>query len=523
MRLQINRLLSFGLRRGLIFERDLQYSANRLLAVLGEASFAFEPVEENLESPAAILEAMLDLAAAKGLVEDTAARRDLFDALIMDCLCPRPSEVAWRFGELYKRSPEAATDYFFDLSVAANYIRKTRTDLNVSWPFESPFGRLEITINLSKPEKDPRDIAAALAAPASGYPACLLCRENEGFAGNLGHPARQNLRLVPLPDWIAQGLLGPAKRGAAAAPAADGGPEEWFMQYSPYIYYDEHSIFLNRLHIPMRIDKPTLIRLLGILDFLPHYFVGSNADLPIVGGSILTHDHYQGGCYRMPVESAEAEALYRLEGFPGVEISRVKWPLSTLRLRGAGKGELADLANLVLEAWRGYSDQSLGILADTGAPHNTVTPVARRRGTLYELDLILRNNRTTPERPYGLFHPNESLHHVKKENIGLIEAMGLAILPSRLLLELGEIERALAEGRGSLAGEPELAKHEAWYQAVLRPKAAGLSGGALKDLIRSEVGAKFLGCLLDAGVFKRDEAGLAGFERFVASLGLGRR
>ena len=493
---QINRLLSFALRRGLTPREDLQYAANRLLAACGEACFAFEEMEEDLCSPAPILDEILDLMAEKAAFEDTPANRDLFDTLLMDCLTPRPAEVARRFKELYAESPEAATGYFYDLSVNSNYIRKTRTDKNIFWPYQSPYGRLEITINVSKPEKDPRDIASALAQPSSGYPTCLLCRENEGFAGNQSHPARQNLRLAPLPESVSNGY--------------DGSVSEWFMQYSPYIYYNEHCIFLNSLHIPMRIDRTTLGRLLSILDFLPHYFAGSNADLPIVGGSILTHDHYQGGRHAMPIEAAQAERAIGLKGYGSVSVARVKWPLSTLRLAGPDKLEMASLANKILLFWRGYDDPRLDIISKTGSvPHSTVTPVARRRNNLYELDLVLRNNRKSEKYPFGIFHPHEALHHIKRENIGLIEAMGLAILPARLLNELADIEKALSEGREALGGS---GLHDEWYLELRR---ALEPGADIHQKVRDAVGAKFLRCLLDAGVFKRDKAGLEGFDRFI--------
>ena len=510
---QINRLLNFALKRGLTPRQDLHYAANRLLAVLGEASFSFEEIDEPSPSADPILEDILDLAVMRSLVEDTPINRDLFDTLIMDCLTPRPAEVARRFAELYEGSPEAATDYFYDLSVSSNYIRKARTDKNIVWSCPSPFGNLEITINVSKPEKDPRDIAAALAAPKAGYPACLLCRENEGFAGNQGHPARQNLRLIPLPLEIARGL------GGCGA--------EWFMQYSPYIYYNEHCIFLNSVHAPMVVDHVALRRLVDILDFLPHYFVGSNADLPIVGGSILTHDHYQGGRRLMPIEGAAVESAFELPGYGDVSVGRLRWPLSTLRLAGRSKERLADLAFHILSAWRGYSDPGADVLAHfEGVPHNAITPVARRAGELYVMDLILRNNRTSLERPYGIFHPHQDVHHIKKENIGLIEAMGLAILPPRLLGELAAIEKALAAGDEALPGPESPDRlaggiHDDWYLELRRQCQPGAD---IHQLIRSEVGAKFLRCLLDAGVFKRDEAGLAAFDRFVEHVrsGLGK-
>ena len=492
---ELNRLLSFALRAELIEESEAVYAANQLIGLLKLPEFTREEVGAAPSSPTPILESILDYAAEKKLIENTQAQRDLFDTLIMGCLTPRPSAVIKRWRELYAESPRQATDYYYQFSIATDYIRKSRTDRNISWKTATEFGDLDITINVSKPEKDPRDIAAAKLQPASGYPRCLLCRENEGFFGTLSHPARQTLRLIPL------------KLGG----------EDWFLQYSPYIYYNEHCIILKHEHVPMKISRRTFERLLDILDFLPHYFVGSNADLPIVGGSILSHDHYQGGRYRFAMDDAPMEKFYR-PVVGGVEMGRVKWPMSALRLKSAAKPALVEAADLILTRWRGYSDAKADILAESyGRPHNTITPIARKTGDGYELDLVLRNNRATPEFPLGLFHPHEDVQHIKKENIGLIEVLGLAILPDRLIKELALLRQALAEGRADVADQPDLEKHAHWYQE-LRPKLKDIPPDTLEEELRHEVGLKFLRVLQDAGVFKRDEKGFIAFDRFVESL-----
>ncbi len=495
---ELNRLLYFALRRGLIEPADFFYSANRLIALLGIHSFAPVDIDEALPTADPVLENLLDYAAEKALIENTSTRRDLFDTLLMDCVTARPAEVVRRFESLHAQSPERATDYFYQFSIASNYVRKDRTDRNISWRAPTEYGELDVTINVSKPEKDPRDIAAAKLAPQSGYPACLLCRENEGFAGNLHHPARQTLRLIP------------RRMGDA----------QWFLQYSPYIYYNEHCIALLREHVPMKISRATFENLLGLLDWLPHYFFGSNADLPIVGGSILSHEHYQGGRYRFAMNDAPVEKRYAGPGFAGVAVGRVKWPMSALRLESRDAGAMIDLADRVLRAWRDYSDESVGVLAATDEPHNTITPIAHKNGADYVLDLVLRNNRRSAEFPLGIFHPHEDVQHIKKENIGLIEVMGLAILPPRLIPELEGLANALAAGRDDVADDPDLAKHAHWLPE-LKARLAGLAPEALPEALRREVGLKFRKVLEDAGVFKRDAAGLAAFDRFVATLGPG--
>ena len=428
---EINRLLNFAKQNMLINEDDYYYAANRLLDVLKVDAFEPEFVDEKLPTAMPILENMLDYAAEKGLIENTTENRDLFDTRIMDCVMPRPSEVVRRFTNDYARSPKAATDEFYKMSIASNYIRKDRIDKNIVWKTATEYGDLDITINLSKPEKDPRDIAKAKLAPSSGYPKCLLCRENEGYAGHPGHPARETHRLIPL-------------RLSA---------HRWFLQYSPYTYYNEHCIVLNRKHVPMKVSRKSFENLLDFVTIFPHYFLGSNADLPIVGGSILSHDHYQGGRYTFAMAKAPIEKFYTFPGFEDIKVGRVKWPMSTIRLQGEDRETLADLAEKILDAWRKYSDPSVEILAETdGTPHNTITPIARRRGNLYELDLVLRNNRTTKEHPLGLFHPHAEVHHIKKENIGLIEVMGLAVLPARLKKEMARVGEELVKGTPDISG-----------------------------------------------------------------------
>ena len=445
---EINRLLNFAKQNMLINEDDYYYAANRLLDVLKVDAFEPEFVDEKLPTAMPILENMLDYAAEKGLIENTTENRDLFDTRIMDCVMPRPSEVVRRFTNDYARSPKAATDEFYKMSIASNYIRKDRIDKNIVWKTATEYGDLDITINLSKPEKDPRDIAKAKLAPSSGYPKCLLCRENEGYAGHPGHPARETHRLIPL-------------RLSA---------HRWFLQYSPYTYYNEHCIVLNRKHVPMKVSRKSFENLLDFVTIFPHYFLGSNADLPIVGGSILSHDHYQGGRYTFAMAKAPIEKFYTFPGFEDIKVGRVKWPMSTIRLQGEDREELADLAEKILDAWRKYSDPSVEILAETdGTPHNTITPIARRRGNLYELDLVLRNNRTTKEHPLGLFHPHAEVHHIKKENIGLIEVMGLAVLPARLKKEMARVGEELVKGTPDISGMTEIASHADWYK-MLREK-----------------------------------------------------
>lgn len=492
---EISRLLHFARQKGLIAPEDEVYAANRLLDVLHVEDYVPEEVDETLETATPILECMLDYAAEKGLIEGTTDERDLFDTRIMDCVMPRPSEVVRAFRTYYEESPREATDYYYALSIASNYIRKARIDKNIAWKTATEFGDLDVTINLSKPEKDPRDIAKAKLAKAAGYPKCLLCRENEGYAGRVNHPARETHRLIPL----------------------DLAGHPWFLQYSPYTYYNEHCIVLNNDHVPMVISRETFENLTAFLEIFPHYFAGSNADLPIVGGSILSHDHYQGGRYTFAMERAAVEQEYRFANYPQVRAGRVKWPMSTLRLTSSDKGALIDLATAILAAWRTYSDASADILAETDAPHNTITPIARRRGADYEFDLVFRNNRTTAEHPLGLFHPHAEVHHIKKENIGLIEVLGLAILPARLKSEMEQIRAELLRGTADIAGIADIEKHADWYRSV-RAAHTTVTEGNVDGILRDEIGKVFLEVLTHAGVFKRDTAGMAAFDRWIESI-----
>ncbi len=493
---EINRLLNFAKQRGLISEDDYYYSANLLIDVLQVSEFVPEEIDETLEIAAPILSRMLDYAAAEGLIEDTANERDLFDTRIMNCVMPRPSEVVRKFQSDYARAPKAATDNFYKMSIASNYIRKDRIDKNLVWKTPTEYGELDVTINLSKPEKDPRDIAKAKLVKSSSYPQCLLCRENEGFAGHAGHPARQTHRLIPL-------------RLAS---------HRWFMQYSPYTYYNEHCIVLNRKHIPMKVNRKSFENLLDFVTIFPHYFLGSNADLPIVGGSILSHDHYQGGRYEFAMAKASVEKSYSVPGFAHVKIGRVKWPMSTIRLTGEDREELADLAEIILNKWRGYSDERVGIFAETnGEPHNTITPIARRRGNAYELDLVLRNNRRSEEHPLGIFHPHAEVHHIKKENIGLIEVMGLAVLPARLKKEMHLLGQELVKGTADIADQEELACHAGWYKE-LREKYPQVTAEQVDGILQAEIGEVFKTVLVHAGVYKRDAEGMAAFDRFMQAV-----
>ena len=505
---RILELTEYGLVTGLIEPQDKRFTINRLLELFhideleDEVTAAYEkrtPMtqESAEEALPQILAEMLDYAAEQMLIPDnTITYRDLFDTKIMSMLVPRPSEVVRRFYDLYeKESPQAATDYFYKLSRDTDYIRRYRVKKDLKWIADTEFGTLDITINLSKPEKDPRDIAKAKLAPSSGYPKCLLCRENEGYAGHPGHPARETHRLIPL-------------RLSA---------HRWFLQYSPYTYYNEHCIVLNRKHVPMKVSRKSFENLLDFVTIFPHYFLGSNADLPIVGGSILSHDHYQGGRYTFAMAKAPIEKFYTFPGFEDIKVGRVKWPMSTIRLQGEDREELADLAEKILDAWRKYSDPSVEILAETdGTPHNTITPIARRRGNLYELDLVLRNNRTTKEHPLGLFHPHAEVHHIKKENIGLIEVMGLAVLPARLKKEMARVGEELVKGTPDISGMTEIASHADWYK-MLREKYPTVSEQDVTGILEEEIGKVFETVLTHAGVYKRDAKGMEAFDRFVAT------
>lgn len=488
---EINRLINFALYHKLITPMDITWASNSLIGILGIHSFERENINETFTaSPDSILAKILDWSAENNLIENTETERDLLDTELMGALTPRPSDVIAQFEALRAESPVKATDYFYALGVSSNYIRSERTAKNICWKTSTDFGELDITVNMSKPEKDPRDIAKARAVKSSGYPKCLLCRENEGFYGHHGHPARQNIRLIPVE------LQG----------------RQWYFQYSPYSYYNEHCIVLNEKHVPMLISRETFENLFAFIAKFPHYFVGSNADLPIVGGSILSHDHYQGGRYVFAMERAPIEKEYRTD-VPEITAGRVKWPMSAIRLRSKNPERLVDLADRVLSAWREWTDETVGILAySDGEPHNTITPIARRRGEDYEVDLVLRNNRTSDEHPLGIFHPHAEVHHIKKENIGLIEVMGLAVLPARLKGALEKICSVWLEGKESLPSELEA--HETWYEG-LRKKHNGLSGeGEVRAMLRDEVGHVFTQVLTDSGVYKRTAEGLAAFDKF---------
>ncbi len=493
---EINRLINFALKKSLITEADKIYSTNMLLGLLNLNEFETEEINEDLATPTPILENILDYAAENKMIENTVTERDLFDTNIMNCVMPRPSEVINKFNEILSKSPENATDYYYNLSIASNYIRKDRIDKNIIWKATTEYGDLDITINLSKPEKDPRDIAKAKLVKSSSYPKCLLCKENEGFYGTMNHPARQTHRIIPLKFR----------------------DENWFLQYSPYTYYNEHCIILNGNHVPMKITRNTFDNLLSFTDILPHYFAGSNADLPIVGGSILSHDHYQGGHYTFAMEEAPIEKTYSINEYSNIEIGKVKWPMSVIRISGDNKNELVDLADHILTVWRNYSDESVDILSHTGdEPHNTITPIGRKRNGKYELDLVLRNNRTSKEHPLGIFHPHSEVHHIKKENIGLIEVMGLAVLPARLKEELNLLKNYLLSNTKDISKDEVVAKHSDWYNYIIE-KYSDINENNAEDILRKEVGLKFLEVLNHAGVFKRDSEGSAGFDRFINTL-----
>ncbi len=502
---RILELTEYGLVTGLITEDDKIYTINRLMELLEldemedrvfEAYAARQPMtqqsaEESLED---ILAEMMNYAYEKGIMkENSIVYKDLFDTKIMGILVPRPAEVRAGFKELYEHtSAQAATDYFYKLSCDSNYIRRQRIKKDRKWTTETEFGTLDITINLSKPEKDPKAIAAAKNAKQSAYPKCQLCKENEGYAGRVNHPARQNHRIIPVTI----------------------NHSDWYFQYSPYVYYNEHCIVFNSLHTPMKIERATFGKLLDFVTQFPHYFVGSNADLPIVGGSILSHDHFQGGHYTFAMAKAPIEKTLTFKGFEDVKAGIVKWPMSVIRISSADKDRLIELADRILKAWRGYMDEDAFIFAETnGEPHNTITPIARKRGEDYELDLVLRNNITTEEHPLGVYHPHAKLHHIKKENIGLIEVMGLAVLPARLKDEMAALSKAILEKKDIRADEV-LAKHADWVEEFL-PKYDHIDETNIMDILHEEIGLVFNEVLKDAGVYKCTEEGRKAFMRFI--------
>lgn len=483
-------LVNYAEGCGLIGSRDRLWAVNNILDALKKPSFDGDMSRKDARPLNEILDALTDHAVESGIIDDNMTSRELFDTELMGRLTPRPSDVARTFSEKYGVSPKTATDWYYKFSGDTNYIRRDRIAKDVKWLSETSCGNLEITINLSKPEKDPRAIAAAKLAPQSGYPKCLLCAENEGYAGRLDHPARQNHRLIPVE------LHG----------------ESWFLQYSPYVYYNEHCIVLNSKHVPMVIDRTAFEKLLEFIGKFPHYFVGSNADLPIVGGSILSHEHFQGGAHEFPMAKAPIRRQVSFRGFDDVTAGIVRWPMSVIRLRSPEPERLAELADKLLRSWRGYTDKDAFIFAETnGEPHNTVTPIARRRGDDYELDLVLRNNITTDEYPLGVYHPHQELHHIKKENIGLIEVMGLAVLPARLKSELAELSEVLISG-GDVGSVPSIAKHADWA-AELREK-YDFTRGSTDEILKLEVGRVFEKVLEHAGVYKSEDA----FMKFIESV-----
>ncbi|MBQ6825284.1 MAG: UDP-glucose--hexose-1-phosphate uridylyltransferase [Clostridia bacterium] len=492
---EIEKLVCYGIEKSLISKEDKAWAINRVLELLELEDFNESGEAYNNVDLEETLNAILDFAAKKGIINDTVTERDLFDTKLMGVFVSKPSEITDKFYNLYNENPKAATDYFYKLCVNSNYIRDYRVKKDLKWVTSTKYGDLDITVNLSKPEKDPKEIAAAKKAKQSGYPKCMLCKENIGYAGRLNFPARQNHRIIPVTI----------------------NDSEWFLQYSPYVYYNEHCIVFSGEHTPMAINTATFKKLLDFVKQFEHYFVGSNADLPIVGGSILTHDHFQGGNYTFAMARAKIEKSYTVKGFEDVEIGRVCWPMSVLRLRSEDADRLIELADKILTAWRGYTDEGAFIFAETdGEPHNTITPIARKSDDKFELDLVLRNNITTEEHPLGVYHPHSELHNIKKENIGLIEVMGLAVLPSRLKSEIAILaEKILANS--DLRADEVTAKHADWVDSFM-PKYETVNEENIMDILKTEIGLVFEKVLEHAGVFKRDEQGSAAFDKFVDAL-----
>lgn len=512
----IYELIEYGVRNGLIPEEDIAYRINVLAEILGVSDFEirYADFKANRREIAEILRDICEKAYERGKIEDDGITYlDLFDTKVMGAITPPPSEVQRKFRDLHSRSAVSATDWYYAFSQATNYIRRDRIVKDEKWVTQSEYGPIDISINLSKPEKDPKAIAAAGKIKKSGYPACLLCRENEGYAGHLNHPARQNHRLIPI----------------------SLGGEDYFLQYSPYVYYNEHCIVLNKEHIPMKIDRAVFTKLFDFLDLFPHYIVGSNADLPIVGGSILSHDHFQGGNYTFAMARAEYEEEFALSNHLGIRAGRIKWPMSVIRLQGSDRKEIEEASFEILNKWRAYSDESVGIYAksvegkpvaapvseeekgrEEVVPHNTITPIARMRDGLYEIDLVLRNNRTDEAHPWGIFHPTADLHHIKKENIGLIEVMGLAILPARLKNEMAELERRILAGE-DLRGSEQTEKHADWAEKFVANH-HDINADNIHEIVQDEIGKVFTKVLECAGVYKRDEKGTDAFRNFCRTL-----
>ena len=493
----IKKLVEYGIQTGLTPESERIYTTNLLLEIFKEDNYEdtdtdTSSVTEELET---ILGNLLDEAVKRGLITDSIVYRDLFDTKLMNCLLPRPAQVHTEFNRRYEKSPEDATAYYYKFSQDSDYIRRYRVKKDMKWKVESPYGEIDITVNLSKPEKDPKAIAAAKNAKASTYPKCQLCMENEGYAGRANHPARENHRIIPITI----------------------NDSAWGFQYSPYVYYNEHCIVFNGQHTPMKIDRAAFTKLFDFVKLFPHYFLGSNADLPIVGGSILSHDHFQGGHYTFAMAKAPIEKAVTIPGYEDVEAGIVKWPLSVLRIRHKDEKRLIDLAEHVLKNWRSYTDEAAFVYAETdGEPHNTITPIARKTDGIYELDLTLRNNITTEEHPLGVYHPHAQYHHIKKENIGLIEVMGLAVLPSRLKGELELLAEYIVEKK-DIKSNPDIEKHAGWVEEFL-PEYSEITQENVMDILKKEVGKVFVHVLEDAGVYKCTPEGRDAFMRFVHTL-----
>lgn len=491
----IKKLVTYGIQSGLTPECERIYTTNLLLDLFHEDSYEDVEIDASSIVLEDILKELLDEACARGIIEDSITYRDLFDTKIMNCLVPRPSQIQETFWKKYEQSPEDATAYYYKLSQDSDYIRRYRIKKDQKWTVDTKYGTLDITINLSKPEKDPKAIAAARNAQASSYPKCQLCMENEGYAGRTNHPARENHRIIPITI----------------------NDRAWGFQYSPYVYYNEHCIVFNGEHTPMKIDRNAFIKLFDFVKQFPHYFLGSNADLPIVGGSILSHDHFQGGHYTFAMAKAPFVENFTVAGYEDVTAGIVKWPLSVIRLQCKDEKRIIDLADHILQAWRGYTDEDAFIFAETdGVPHNTITPIARKRGDLYEMDLTLRNNITTEEHPLGVYHPHAHLHHIKKENIGLIEVMGLAVLPARLKGEMELLKEYILEGKEIRSNE-SIEKHADWVEEFL-PNYENVTADNIDAILQEEVGKVFCEVLEDAGVYKCTDEGLQAFRRFISTL-----
>ena len=491
----IKKIVSYGVETGLLPKEEKIYAVNLILDCLKKDTYSDDGKTYSNVNLEETLEEILDYAAEQGIIEDSQVYRDLFDTRIMNCITPRPVTVIDRFNGLFAKSPKEATDYFYKFSQDSDYIRRYRICKDIKWKVPTEYGDIDITINLSKPEKDPRAIAAAKLAKQDKYPKCQLCMENVGYAGRVDHPARETHRVIPL---VING-------------------SEWGFQYSPYSYYNEHCIVFNGRHVPMKIDRETFVKLFDFVRMFPHYMLGSNADLPIVGGSILSHDHFQGGNYEFAMAKAPVDRSFVVKGYEDVECGILKWPMSVIRLRCADTEPVIELADHILKAWRSYSDENVFILAQTnGEPHNTITPIARFKDGRYELDLVLRNNITTEEYPLGVYHPHQELHHIKKENIGLIEVMGLAVLPARLKDEMEILKDCLINGKDIRADE-RISKHADWVEAFMSSYGSITADNA-EGILRNEIGKVFLKVLEHAGVFKRNPDGQKAFDRFVSTL-----